>query len=731
MSIQYTQAHRHLKATLSQVGTDKLLATAFTGREALSELFQFSLDLLADNTLINQIGLDKCIGSPISVEMTLADGKSTRPFHGMCLSISQEERDQFFTRFRLEMVPKVWLLTQVTRSRTFSQQSIPDILRKVLGGFTTQFELTASYPKRDFVVQYRESDWAFACRLMEEEGIFYYFRHAAGSHTLVLADAATTHKDVTGNKDIVFEDVLGGTRDDDRIETWSKTQEIRLAKVKLWDACFEMPGKNLEVVKKVVDSVKVGTVAHRLVASGADQLEFFDFPGGHAGRFDGIDPGGGERAGDLQHIFSDGNRLVQARMQANTAGAVVISGNGNCRRLQAGFRFNLVRHTDANGEYVLTSVTHRAKLSGDFRSGQMDEFAYSNTFTCLPSAVPYRPPQATPKPSIVGTQTATVTGPAGEEIFTDKYGRVKVIFPWDQDQKESCWIRVGTSWAGKQWGAIRLPRIGQEVIVTFLDGDPSQPLVVGSVYNADQMPPYKLPDHKTQSGVKSRSSLNGTPADFNEFRFEDKKGEEEVFLHAQKDQLIEVENDETHWVGHDRKKTIDHDETTEVKNDRTETVGHDETITIKNDRTETVQGNEKITVKKDRTKTVEQNETIKVTGNRKEQVVGNEVLKIDGNATVTIGKDVKLELTQGNNVLILNQGNESRKFKLGKTSTEAMQAIEMKVGANSIRIDQSGVTIKGIKVTIQAQAALDASGMMTTIKGGGMTTVKGAMVMIN
>ena len=238
----------------------------------------------------------------------------------------------------------------------------------------------------------------------------------------------------------------------------------------------------------------------------------------------------------------------------------------------------------------------------------------------MPTAQQFRPKRITPKPFVQGPQTAVVVGPAGEEIYTDKYGRVKVQFHWDRrgkkDENSSCWIRVSHPWAGKNWGAIATPRIGQEVIVDFLEGDPDQPIITGRVYNAEQMPPYDLPANMTQSGVKSRSSKGGGPANFNEIRMEDKKGSEQLFIHAEKNQDIEVENDETHWVGHDRTKTIDHDETSHIKHDRTETVDNNETITIHGQRTETVDKNETITIHMNRGETVDLNETITIGGNR-------------------------------------------------------------------------------------------------------------------
>ena len=400
-------------------------------------------------------------------------------------------------------------------------------------------------------------------------------------------------------------------------------------------------------------------------------------------------------------------------MQEEAAQGLTIQGASRCRYLAAGHKFTLQRHYNADGPYVLTSVQHSARLQGDYRSDSGGEATYYNSFTCIPAALPFRPRRITPKPVIQGTQTAVVVGPAGEEIFTDKYSRVKVQFHWDRQGQSnadsSCWVRVGTPWAGKNWGMIHIPRVGQEVIVAFEQGDPDQPIIVGSVYNADMMPPYDLPANRTQSGVKSRSSLQGSPDNFNEIRFEDKKGDEQLFIHAEKNQDIEVENDETHWVGRDRAKTIDRDEKTHVKGNRTETVDKNETITIHGNRTETVDKNEKVEVKN---------------GNR-------DIILDKGNDTHKIkmgNRDVQIDM--GNDTLTIKMGNQTTKLNLGKSSTEAMQSIELKVGQSSIKIDQMGVTIKGMMVTVEGQIQTQVKGLITQINGQAMLKAGGGITMI-
>jgi type VI secretion system secreted protein VgrG len=390
------------------------------------------------------------------------------------------------------------------------------------------------------------------------------------------------------------------------------------------------------------------------------------------------------------------------------------------------------------------------------------EFAYDNRFTCIPVALPFRPQRTSRKPVVQGTQTAVVVGPAGEEIFTDKYSRVKVQFHWDAEGKNNadsaCWCRVGTPWAGKQWGMIHIPRIGQEVIVAFEEGDPDKPIIVGSVYNAEQMPPYALPGDKTQSGIKTRSSLGGTPENCNEICFEDKKGSELLYIRAEKDQIFAVENDQHLWAGNDRTKEIGHDETTNVHHDRTETVDNDETIVIGVDgtgnRTETVKGDETITIKGNRTEEVRKDEKITIKGNRTEEVKEDEGITIVGNRTKTVKKDETTSITgnrtenvkQDESITINGQRTESvnktetvtvkeaRTHKVGENDTldvgkvltiKAGKSITLTTGKATITMnDEGNITISGVDITIDAKGE-------KVVKAGKNITMKGQKILQN
>jgi type VI secretion system secreted protein VgrG len=689
----------------SPLGEDVLLLAGFSGREGISQLFQFQLELVAEDP--KKVSFDKLLGQPMTIELALP-GDAKRHFNGVVYRMQETLSDGRYAYYQAEFVPQFWLLTRNVQSRIFQQLSVPDILKKVLDGLDVTYEIQGTFHPRDFCVQYRESDFAFASRLMEEEGIYYFFKHTADGHTMVVANTPQSHPDLPEQSNILFAGAKG-KESEYQIVSWEKVQELRSGKYTLFDHCFELPHKHLEAQKAIQESVKVGGVTHKLKVGRNDRLEIYDYPGGYAQRFDGIQPGGGDRAADIQKIFEDNKRTVELRMQEEGQRSLLIRGSSSCGNFASGHKFNLEGHGHGDGQYVLTTVQHSGTSGGLFQSGG-GHYHYHNSFTCTPLALPFRPARTTPRPFVHGAQTAVVVGPAGEEIFCDKYSRVKVQFHWDRDGKNdadsSCWCRVSTLWAGKQWGMIHIPRIGQEVIVDFLEGDPDQPIITGSVYNAEMMPPYELPGNRTQSGIKSRSSLKGTEANFNEIRFEDKKGAEQVYIHAEKNQDIVVENDETHFVGHDRTKTIDHDETTHVKHDRTETVDHDESITIGNNRTESVGKDESITIGNDRTETVGHDESINIGNNREEQVQKNESVSVGESRSHTVGKNDSLTV--------------------GKTLTvTAADQITLTTGDASIVMKKDGsILIKGKDIKVTGSGKID-------IKADSDIKIKGSKIAEN
>lgn len=711
--VTYTQANRPMKVT-TPLGPDTLLLIGFHGQEGLSQLFHYQLDLIAENG--KDVAFDKLLGQPITVSLNLPGGKP-RSFAGICSRFSQGARDTTFTAYRLEMVPAFWLLTRRAQSRIFQQKSVPDILKKVLEGLDVTWEIQGTFEPRDYCVQYRETDFNFASRLMEEEGLYYFFTHEGG-HKMVVANTPQSHPDMPQASKLIFDAETGGNRPEDRVYTWEKSQELRAGKYTLWDHTFEKPHKHLEADKTILASVAAGKVTHKQALGTNAKLELYDFPGEYAQRFDGVDKGGGDQPAEVEKISKDNKRTVGIRMEQEAVPGLAVHGSSTCRQMVAGHKFTLEKHFNGDGPYVLTTVQHAAKLSADYRTDAGGEYRYENAFTCIPFAQPYRPQRTTLKPFVQGTQTAVVVGPSGEEIFTDKYGRVKVQFHWDRDGKNdassSCWVRVGQPWAGKRWGAFFWPRVGQEVIVDFLEGDPDQPIIVGSVYNADQMPPYlgkgpdsKHPNDNKLTGVKSNTTKGG--AGFNEWRFDDTKDKQQIFLHAEKDMDSRTKNDSREIVLHHRHLVVGGSDKDGNKNgDQRELVYKDKHLTVKGNHTENIQGdmqlyvgggdgkggNQDVLIDKDKKETVGGDHHHHAKKNRNEKVDMNQSLTVGQNQYEKVGQNHALEA--GMQVHI----------KAGMTLVlEAGTELTLKVGGNFIDINPGGVFITGTMVMINSGGA--------------------------
>ncbi|HEX7614195.1 MAG TPA: type VI secretion system tip protein TssI/VgrG, partial [Thermoanaerobaculia bacterium] len=459
----YTQTGRRLKVK-TPLGGDVLLLNGFSGQEAISRPFSFQLQCIAENA--QKVPFEALLGQKITVEIALP-GDSKRFINGCCLRVAQGGRDAIFTRYLMDLVPEPYLLSRKTQSRIFQHVSVPDILKDVLKDYDVAYDIQGTFQPRDYCVQYRESDFAFASRLMEEEGFYYFFKHSEDGHTMVVANSPSSHPALPVKSTLIYDAVEGGTRDEDRVKSWEKAQELRSGKVTLWDHCFELPHKHLEAEYPIDVMVAAGKSSHKLKLKANAPLELYDYPGAYAQRFDGINKGGGEQPAEIPKIFQDNSRTAEVRMQSEAAGSILVHAASNCRQVVSGHKFTLERHFEGDGSWVVYQVEHVASEAADLRSGGGD-FSYQNHFSCFPIALPFRPPRVTPIPVVRGTQTAVVVGPPGEEIFTDKYGRIKVQFHWDREGEynsdSSCWIRVATPWAGHRWGAIHIPRIGQEVV---------------------------------------------------------------------------------------------------------------------------------------------------------------------------------------------------------------------------------------------------------------------------
>jgi type VI secretion system secreted protein VgrG len=477
------------------LGQDVLLLDGFSGTEAISELFSFELDMFASND--TAVPFDQLLGQPITVGLALK-GQQVRYFSGICSRFSEGARTDRKTLYRAEVVPQLWLLTKRRQSRIFQQLSVPDVLNRVLANLNVSFQLQGNFEPRNYCVQYRETDFDFASRLMEEEGIFYFFKHATDGSQMIFADGKQGYLDLPGGK-LSADYGPEGTAFQEHVRSWEKSQQICAGKAVVRDHHFELPAQNLQAEKTVAASVSAGPASHSLNL-GNHGLENYDFPGRYAKRFDGVGPGGSEQPSQLQKIFTEATRTADLHAQELAASALTIAGEGTCLNLGAGYKFTLQGDAKADGDYLITRVQH--SVSQAFTSGA--KLQVSNKFECVPLDVAPRPRRVTPRPHC-GLQTAKVVGPAGETIFVDKYGRVKVQFFWDlegqSDQGSSGWVRVGQIATGKQKGAIFVPQVGEEVLVDFLDGDPDQPIIVGRVYNAENMPPFALPANKTWQGM--------------------------------------------------------------------------------------------------------------------------------------------------------------------------------------------------------------------------------------
>ena len=575
------------------LGDNEVVLTAIEGHEEMSRLFEFKLELISENPAITAADI---VGQAVTFNVTMPD-RTPRFFHGIVKQFTAGDSDAKKHRsYSAVVVPWLWFLTRTADCRIFQEMSLPEIIEDVFNGLgfnDYKLDLAGTHPTHEYTVQYRESDFNFISRLAEEEGIYWYFEFEDGKHTLVLADHAGAYVDCEENE-VNFPPNSGGRAVENHITAWEHRYEFRSGKWSQTDYNFETPSSDLETTEQT-----------NVDLPGMSDYEVFDYPG-HYGN------------------TGDGKYLARYRMEEEEVDHEVVTAESLCRSFRTGGKFTITQHCSEAEEgksYVITKIQHEAHEIFGYESGNRSgaEFDYKNKFECIPDSVTFRPARITRRPFVQGPQTAVVVGPPGEEIYPDEYGRVKVQFHWDRlgknDQHSSCWIRVSSPWAGSNFGVIHIPRIGQEVIVNFLEGDPDRPIITGRVYNAEQMPPWELPANKTQSGIQTRSSQGGDVENCNQIRFEDMMGSEQLLVHAELNYDIEVESDETHWVGHDRTKTIDNDETTHVKNNQDETVDANRTVHVKG------AFDEKI----------DSGETRRVTGGVDEQIIGGEERKIIGN----------------------------------------------------------------------------------------------------
>ena len=642
---------------------DTLFPAQFSGREAIGAVAELSVRAIGAAPPVALAGF-----TGKHATLSLVWGETPRLLDAVCTRAAQLPSTVDGSHYAFELRSWLWLLTLASNNRIFQGKTTQQIVEAVFSGHSAtdfSFSLTGTYTAREYCVQYAETDFAFVSRLCEEEGWFYFFQHESGKHTLMVADHTDAFATLPGAATLAYTPGLTGERESGQILYCELVEQSVSGVFASSDYAYLTPTSQLFSQAEAV----------------AADPKVYEYPGRY------------QTSGDAASITK--RRIDELRSSARR-----LIGESDCRALLPGYKFTLSDHesTDANIEWVVASVVHDANHD-----------KYRNRFEAFPATTAYRPPRTTPRP-VMPTQTATVVGKAGEELWTDQYGRVKVQFHWDRDgtndENSSCWVRVAQPWASKRFGAQFMPRIGDEVVVTFVDADPDRPLITGSVYNGANQPPYTLPDNQTQSGIKTSSSKGN--AGFNELRFEDKKDNEEVFLQAQKDLNVKVLNDATWTVGHDETRTI--------QNARTHTVKEaDDTLVVeKGNRSATVKtGNETVDIAGTRTVKAGGDETRSVGGNLAQTVSGNFTLSVDGNLTIKVGGTLTLQST----------GDLSAKTD-GSMSHQA--AVSLTNQAGTSLTNKSDGTLSN-----EAQSVSNKGSVEQTVDGGAMLTVKGGIVKIN
>ncbi|WP_127956580.1 type VI secretion system tip protein VgrG [Serratia microhaemolytica] len=686
----------------------------FTLNEHYSSLFELELNLASVNPAIDfDAVLDR--GAKLSVWQ---DGVLQRAVSGIVTCFEQGDTGFHQTRYRMEVRPSLWRLGLRRNSRIFQLETIEEIITKLLSEAQIvdyAFGLRYPHPAREFCVQYQETDLEFIQRLTAEEGIFYYFEFNNGRHTVVFADDSGA---LPKGSLLPYNPNMGAQAKECCINSFVCTAQVRPAVVQLKDYTFKNPRWDALFTKQASGQIYQRT-----------SYEHFDFPG---------------RFKDEQH----GKDFTRYRLEALRNDANLGRGSGNDFRLQPGLLFTLSNHprADLNNAWQPVSVQHIGQQPQAVEQDAGDKGTHLNTqFRFIPRQQTWRP-SPLPKPLMDGPQIAMVVGPGNEEIFCDEHGRVRVQFPWDRygnsDDHSSCWIRVSQPWAGQGWGMIAIPRVGQEVVVDFLHGDPDQPIVTGRTYHAVNRPSLKLPMAKTQMAFRSKTHKG---EGYNELRFEDFKGQEGLFLHAQRDMTTEVLHDRTTTVKNNHTENVTVNQTVSVGNDQSITVTHDQTTTVKNnqminvtvDQTSKIDGNQSTTVNgkqttevhKDQQITVLQNQSTEVQQNQKNDVTLNQTVTIGQNQTITVNQKQTTNVMQDQfNNISLNQQTQ-----VGKNIVIAAgDSITLSCGAASIKLDSSGnITLSGVHIVASGEESHTINAKKVTSSGGIENVVEGAILKLN
>lgn len=696
----FNQADRPIEIQ-TPLGDNVLGLRSLLVQEHLGRPFTIEVELSSANP---DIVFDDIVGQPVVVRMTLPGTQDPRYWHAYVSRFSWVGQTSRYTHYRATLVPWLWALTRSADCRIFQEKSVPDIVKQVMRDKASsdfQDSLTGSYSPLEYCVQYRETDFNFVSRLMEQEGITYYFKHTDSKALLVLADARSSFETAPGAAaELPFRPGSGEEQQLDAIKTLSLEQQVQPTAYALNDYNPLLPAQSL---------LRTATVDR---AHGLNGRQIFDFPGEYKSA-------------------ADGERLSNLRLEELQAAQEVVRGETTSMGLGAGHHFKIKEHPrdSLNREYLVTSVNLHFD-AGEFITNESTPARSLCQFTAIPADRAYRTPRSTPKPLIQGPQPAVVTTVSGEEIHTDAYGRVKVQFFWDRegaaDEKSSCWVRVAQNWAGKKWGSFFLPRKGHEVLVEFLEGDPDRPIITGSVYNAANKPPYDLPAEKTKSTLKSLSSKGG--GGFNEFRIEDKKGSEEIFVHGEKNVEIRVKNDTHEWIGHDRHLVVKNDQVESVENDRHEKIKRDHVEEIGRDHHLTIKGKEAIKVTGTHSEKIEDDVAEEYGKNQSTKVTENYYLK---------AKNITLEATEN---ITIHVGDsyiaiDSSGIKIcttGDIAVEATKSVAVKATQDFKAEATANASVKGtVGLKLESPAMAELKSANTTVKGDGMLTVQGGLVKIN
>jgi type VI secretion system secreted protein VgrG len=650
------------------LGEDVLLLDGFTGVERVSAPYLYHVELLSTDA---RIAPEDLLRQPVTLVMQT--GSSERQIHGLVRRFVQLDRNEELTSYRAEVVPWLWFLSLSRDCRVFQNKSVPEIVEAVWreqGHSDFDNRCTQAYAPREYCVQYRETHLDFVSRLLQEEGIFYFFQHEASRHVLVLADAPSAVQPCPDGDSVRM--APQAAPEDEVVTRLEKRHVVHTERVTLRDYDYLQPSFQLE-----------GT------PSTNGREEVYDYPG----KFTRPE---------------DGDRYARVALEAEQAQRHTVRGDGTSRALRSGCSFALTDHyrPDANQSYLLLEVEHFAQTGG-YRQNAAPPH-YWNRFLAVPADVPYRAPRTTPHPVVHGSQTALVVGPAGEEVWVDRHGRIKVQFYWDRqgrkDENSSLWIRVAQPWAGKGYGSVQIPRIGSEVVVEFLEGDPDRPLVTGCVYNAEQTPPFELPGAGIQMGMKSRSSKGG--GGYNEITLTDTKGTELITIHGQHDMDTAVGHDGRLTVGNDESISVGANETVSVGKNRSTSIGKDDSLSVGGNRSSSIDKDESLDVTGNRSVSVGKDESVEVSGKRTVAVTKEEALSVGEKRTVEVDKD---DLLKVGKKLVIDAGDE----------------ITIKTGKASIVMKKDGtITIKGKDIKV------DASGKING-KASGDIVLKGAKVLQN